>query len=280
MNEFETRREAKRRWREERREARKKWMQERWNNKDFHKMHKKESVWTGIFIFLVGVGALLKATIPEIPNWIFSWPVFLIALGLFIGFRHSFRGVAWFILIVVGGIFLFQHLNPDVRMDRYIWPLALIVVGLFFMIRPWRRNMHSPEKKNGALQGDSGNGPIGINETWNDEDFVDSTSIFGGAKKNIISKKFRGGDLVNIFAGTDLDLTQADFTGTAIIELTTIFGGTKLIIPSNWSIQSDAVIIFGGIEDKRKMPATTENPDKILILKGTVIFGGIEIKSY
>jgi predicted membrane protein len=277
MNDFESRREAKRKWREERREARRKWIQERWDNKDFQKMHKKESVWTGIFIFLVGVAALIKSTVPGIPGWIFSWPSFLICLGIFIGFRHNFRGVAWFILMVVGGIFLFEHMNPDVHMHQYMWPLALIVVGLFFMVRPWRRNMHSPEKKNGVSQG---NNPLGPNETWNDEDFVDSTSIFGGAKKNIISKKFRGGDLVNIFAGTDLDLTQADFNGTAIIELTTIFGGTKLIIPSHWSIQSDAVIIFGGIEDKRKMPVTSEHPDKILILKGTVIFGGIEIKSY
>jgi len=118
----------------------------------------------------------------------------------------------------------------------------------------------------------------GIN--YSNEDFVDSTSIFGGAKKNIISKTFKGGDIVNIFGGTELDLTQADFTGTAIIELTTVFGGTKLIIPSNWSIKSDAVIIFGGIEDKRKMQTLSENAEKTLVLKGTVIFGGIDIKSY
>ena len=98
-----------------------------------------------------------------------------------------------------------------------------------------------------------------MREAWrSEEDFVDSTSIFGGAKKNIISKHFKGGDLVNIFGGTDLDLTQADFTGTAVIELTTIFGGTKLIVPSNWSIKSEAMIMFGSIEDKRKMPAITE----------------------
>jgi predicted membrane protein len=177
-------------------------------------------------------------------------------------------------MMLVGGVFLYEHLNPDIEMRRYMWPLALIIVGLFFIVRPRRQNWaHMHEKKNDGI--DSGN-----TSNWSNEDFVDSTSIFGGAKKNIISKNFKGGDLVNIFGGTDLDLTQADFTGTAVIELTTIFGGTKLIIPSNWSIKSDAVIIFGGIEDKRKMPAVSENPDKVLVLKGTVIFGGIDIKSY
>jgi predicted membrane protein len=112
------------------------------------------------------------------------------------------------------------------------------------------------------------------------EDFVDSTSVFGGAKKNIISKNFKGGDLVNIFGGTELDLTRADFNGTAVVELTTIFGGTKFIVPSNWTVKSEAVTIFGGLEDKRNTHNLVDNPDKVLILRGTVIFGGIEIKSY
>jgi predicted membrane protein len=275
MNDSESRREERRRWREERRAERMKWMQEKWSDKDYQARYRRSSIWTGVFIMIVGIAALIKASIPAIPDWVFSWPSFLITLGVFIGIRHNFRGIAWFMLMVLGAVFLYDRINPDISMKRYIWPLALIMVGFFFIIRPRRRWQHWEEKKN-MPAGTS----IGSQETWNDEDFVDSTSIFGGAKKNIISKNFKGGDLVNIFGGTDLDLTQADFTGTATIELTTIFGGTKLIIPSNWAIQSDAVIIFGGIEDKRKMPAVSENPDKTLVLKGTVIFGGIDIKSY
>jgi predicted membrane protein len=274
MTDFESRREERRNSREERR----KWMQERWGNKDYQAMHRRGSIWTGVFIVLIGVAALLKASFTDIPNWVFSWPTFLIALGFFIGLRHNFRGPAWFILMLVGGVFLFNHLNPDITIRRYIWPLALIVVGLFFIIRPKRRSWdHWDEKKNAGMQG--GGSPLN-EETWSEEDYIDSTSIFSGGKKNIISKNFKGGDLVNIFGGTDLDLTQADFTGTAVIELTTIFGGTKLIVPSNWSIKSEAVIIFGGIEDKRKMPVISENSGKVLVLKGTVIFGGIDIKSY
>ena len=112
------------------------------------------------------------------------------------------------------------------------------------------------------------------------EDFVDSTSFFGGAKKNIISKNFKGGDIVNVFGGTELDLSRADFNGTAIIDLTTIFGGTKLVVPSNWTVKSEAVTIFGGMEDKRNVQALSDSAQKILILKGTIIFGGIEIKSF
>ena len=107
-----------------------------------------------------------------------------------------------------------------------------------------------------------------------------SIFIFGGTKKNVLSKDFKGGDVVNVFGGTELNLTQADIKGTAVLELTTIFGGTKLIVPSNWSIKSEAVTIFGGIEDKRQLPATQEAPEKLLLLRGTVLFGGIDIKSF
>ena len=85
---------------------------------------------------------------------------------------------------------------------------------------------------------------------------------------------------MNVFGGTELNLTQADIQGSAVLELTTIFGGTKLIVPSNWSVKSEAVTIFGGIEDKRQIAQVIEHPEKKLILKGTVIFGGIDIKSF
>lgn len=238
------------------------------------------NIWTGVFILIIGVAALIRINNPGFPEWIFSWQTLLIALGIFLGFKHNFRGPAWFILILVGGIFLFGELNPDISARRYVIPAILISIGMFLIFRPGhgqRCGRRFQQKKNS-------DNPLTPDQmsagTDTQEDFVDSTSIFGGAKKNIISKNFRGGDLVNIFGGTELDLTRADFNGTAEIDMTTIFGGTKLIIPPNWTVKSDAVTIFGGLEDKRNMHLAVDDPSKVLVLKGTVIFGGIELKSY
>ena len=259
----------------------------RWEERREHRS-RHGHIWTGVFILLVGAAALVKATVTDLPDWVFSWQTFLILLGLFIGIKHGFKGGAWFILILIGGAFLLRDFYPDVAIRRYIWPVVLMIIGVLFIIRP-RRSLHEKwqnfeKKKTTATNSGIDEAPI-VDETYESqkdykEDFVDSTSIFGGAKKNIISKNFKGGDLVNIFGGTELDLTRADFTGTAEIELTTIFGGTKLIVPSNWTVRSEAVTIFGGLEDKRNMQTMIDNPDKVLLLKGTVIFGGIEIKSF
>jgi predicted membrane protein len=222
---------------------------------------------------LIGGAALVKASVTDLPDWLFSWQMFLIALGLFIGIKHGFRGPAWFILMLVGGVFLFREVYPEWEIRRYIWPLVIMVIGFLLIIKPRRR---WNEKKNADSGGES---ILGEKESWSKNDYVDSTSIFGGAKKNILSKDFKGGDIVNIFGGTELNLTQADINGKVTLELTTIFGGTKLIVPPNWSVQSEAVTIFGGLEDKRSL-TPTENSDKILLLRGTVLFGGIEIKSF
>lgn len=260
----------------------------RWEERMEHRS-RHGHIWTGVFILLIGAAALVKATVTDLPAWMFSWQMFLILLGFFIGVKHGFRGGAWFILMLIGGAFLCTEIYPDITLRRYIWPVALIVVGAFLIIRPNRRHPlqwqdRDEKKKTTATSPGIAEATV-VDETYENqkdfqEDFVDSTSIFGGAKKNIISKNFKGGDLINIFGGTELDLSRADFKGTAIIELTTIFGGTKLIVPSNWTVRSEAVTIFGGLEDKRNMQTMTDNPEKILLLKGTVIFGGIEIKSF
>src|SRR5690242_18241007 len=188
-------------WREQRREERKKRWEERrkrWEERrEFGMMQSggRGHIWTGVFLLLIGAAALVKASVTDLPDWVFSWQMFLIVLGFFIGLKHRFRGAAWFILILVGGAFLARDIYPDVELRRYIWPMILIVVGFFLIIRPHRR--HWDQKKN-AGTGDP-EPLMGGKETYSKDDFIDSTSIFGGAKKNILSKDFKGGDIVNIF---------------------------------------------------------------------------------
>ena len=66
----------------------------------------------------------------------------------------------------------------------------------------------------------------------------------------------------------------------SIFGATNIFGGTKLVVPPTWDVQSEMVAIFGGVDDKRQIKGVHLDPNKVLILDGTCIFGGIEIRSY
>ena len=110
-------------------------------------------------------------------------------------------------------------------------------------------------------------------------DMIDITAVFSGVKKNILSKNFKGGDIMAFMGGAEVNLTQANFEGRIMIDAFNMFGGTKLIVPPDWDVQSEIVAIFGGVDDKRP-PSAHHDPSKVVVLDGTCIFGGIEIRSF
>jgi predicted membrane protein len=100
----------------------------------------------------------------------------------------------------------------------------------------------------------------------------------GGSKKIIVSKNFQGGEILTFMGGAEINLVQADIQGRAVLEVTQVMGGIKLVVPANWTVISELAVIMGGIDDKRLVQ--TQVPDKLLVIKGTSIMGGLEIKSY
>jgi predicted membrane protein len=84
--------------------------------------------------------------------------------------------------------------------------------------------------------------------------------------------------VVNIFGGTELDLSQADIQGTVVIDNTNIFGGMKITVPANWEVRTEMTSIMGGTDDKRTTREIDQN--KVLVLTGVCIFGGVDVRSY
>ena len=269
------------RW--ERRQQRWEERKGKWEDK-MQRYQRHGHIWTGLIILIIGVAALLKAIAIPLPAWLFTWPMIIILIGFISGVKSGFRGMTWFFMMLVGGAFLTGYIVPDVEVKKFVWPSVLIVIGLAFILRPRRSfaDCTPLEKKtsNGpglVTEAESGVGGEAQNSS---EEILDTTSIFGGIKKNILTKNFRGGDVTNIMGGTELNFSQSDIQGEVTLELTQIFGGTKLVVPSDWDVKSDVVAIFGGIEDKRSLENVAINPGKVLLLKGTSVFAGIEIRNF
>jgi predicted membrane protein len=112
------------------------------------------------------------------------------------------------------------------------------------------------------------------------EELLEAVSVFGGTKRTVISKNFKGGEITCIFGGSELNLSQADIQGKAFLEVNQLFGGTKLIVPSNWQVQVESTAILGSVEDTRIGNKDNLDQNKVLVLEGTSVFGGISIKSY
>ena len=248
---------------------------------------KNGRVWAGLFLLGIGAVLLLKQLGYFFPNWLFSWPVILIVIGLFTGLKHGFRGPAWIILIAIGGIFLADIVVPDIKLRKFAVPIGFIAFGLVMLFRPkrfeggaeWKKKWEERHREKENIEQASVVSDTGSEKDFQSEDYVNAVAIFGGVRKVIVSKNFKGGDLTAIFGGNEIDLSQADITSPVVIEFMQVMGGSKLFVPAHWVVRSEMVAIFGGIEDKRKTNATITDPSKVLILRGTSIFAGIDIKT-
>ncbi|HMW10948.1 MAG TPA: LiaF-related protein, partial [Bacteroidia bacterium] len=90
----------------------------------------------------------------------------------------------------------------------------------------------------------------------------------------------KGGEVSAVFGGAEINFMQADIQGRVELEVNQVFGGTKLIVPAHWEIKSEIAAVLGSVEDKRPLRGTTTDEKKVLILRGTTVFGGIDINSY
>jgi predicted membrane protein len=254
-------------------------------NPDYNRPRHNNRILAGLFLLLIGAAFLMKEMdFPFFPGWLFTWPMILIAIGIYTGIKHEFRNPGWIVPIIIGGIFLADEMNFGFDFHRFIIPIIIIAVGFVMIVRPRRnkdwhwRNREDWKQKYPPSTGDA------YTKTDNPQDYssgdhFDSTSIFGGTKKVIVSKNFQSGDITCFMGGCEVDFSQADVQKPAVVDVTQVFGGTKLIVPSNWTIRTDMTAFFGSIEDKRQQPLNAD-PSKLLILQGTSVFGGIEIRNY
>ena len=248
---------------------------------------RRSRIWSGFV--LVGAGLLLLAYKmgAPIPGWIFTWPVLLIAIGLLTGVKSRFQNPGSFIMILIGGVFLVDQSIPGIDFHNYIVPVILISLGLLFIFRP---KSHSCERRsrfrNRMINPDNGFAPsnnFNAEETsrpGDNAEYIDVHAVFGGIKKNIQSKNFKGGEIVSFMGGSEINFMQADIQHPIVLEVNNVFGGTKLIIPSHWDVKNEISAVFGGVEDKRTFNNSVPDSQKKILLKGSCVFGGIEVTNY
>lgn len=219
------------------------------------------------FLLIVLAGLLLIDNFDLYPvewgKYIFTWQTLLIVIGLIIlpGKGNRTTGT---VLIAIGAFFLAaKFYELPVSISKLFWPTVILFIGLSLIFGSRRRRWHP--YKTGEVK----------------DDLIDDVSIFGGSDQKFTSQQFRGGKITNIFGGSTIDLSSAKLeSGLNVVDLLCIFGGSKLIIPSEWKVKIEVTSIFGGVSDKRKIPQALPENAPELVLKGLVLFGGVDIKSY
>lgn len=228
----------------------------------------------GLILLVVGGALLARQFDVPLPDWVFTWEMLLITIGIMVGFANRFRDFGWLIIVAIGAFFLLDDVYPEIK--QFVWPVVIILIGLAIIFRPSRQKKSMITDDSTAMDT-----PLiaRTSGTTGKADVLEVVAVFGAIKKSMITKNFKGGEVVNVFGGSEINLTQADFQGTIKLEVVAIFGGAKIIVPANWQIRVDATAILGGVDDKREIVPMSQ-PEKLLILDGVAVCGGIEITSY
>ncbi len=221
----------------------------------------------GVILVLVGLFLVMRNTgiFPDfIDHIVFSWPMLLVAIGLVMTLGASEK-TAGVIVMAVGGFFLIPMIFRETfHAYNMFWPSIFIIIGVIFIFSK-RRGWNSVSS-------------AGIVS----DDYIDYVNVFSGGERQIVSENFKGGRISAVFGGMELDLTKAKLApGRNELEIACVFGGATFIVPDDWYISIEVTPVLGGFSDSRKLnPGRTVDNTKQLVLKGAVVFGGGEIKSY
>lgn len=221
------------------------------------------SAWVGILLIIIGFLFLMETLDimnlgPLFADW---WPLVLIAVGLLKLKGDDKTGGA--IIFLVGAAFLSATLDIiNWGSILRLWPLILVVIGLSIIMRARGR----------TLWGVTSSGATSA-------DFVKSSVIFGGVNRTVTSENFKGGDVMALFGGVELDLRQAKLSPEGCqLNITAMFGGVEVTVPPDWQISVSGTPILGGIENKTTWTGSEKN-GKPVHCRCTVTFGGVEIKN-
>ncbi len=195
------------------------------------------------------------------------WPAILVVYGVskISQARNGSGQLFGWIITIIGSAMLLDRLDfINFRIHDW-WPVILIIIGVNFLRGSWRRKKSLAEHPfmDTAVDSDS---------------YIRNTAFMSGVKRIITSKEFRGGEISSLMGGCEIDLREAEMKDNeAHLDVNIIMGGVEIRVPLGWAVVVEATPIMGGVEDRTY--TAKEGTPKRLILTGSIIMGGVEVKN-
>lgn len=184
------------------------------------------------------------------------WPAVLIAIGIqkLVAPGAGARWLAW-LWIGIGSWLLAGRLGL-VSVDFWkLWPgLLILCLGASLAYRAL-----IPGRGSRATS----------------DDVVNIFALMGGHVLTSHSTAFRGGDMVAVMGGCELDLRHADLAESeVVIETLALMGGIEIKVPEDWTVVCKGLPVMGVYADTTKPRGET---GKRLVVRGLALMGGVEV---
>lgn len=188
------------------------------------------------------------------------WTLFLIVPAV-VSMLEQGPNAGNLILLAIGGLLLAdaQRLLGDVSVWSLFWPLVIVVVGIAVLQRAFVGPKLPTDAEGKRIH--PGNRLSAI--------FTGSTAVYTGLP-------FSGAVTLAMFGGLDLDLRGAQITEDVLVDATTLFGGTDILVSPGTKVQLNATNIFGGSDSNAPAPVPGA-PGPVVHVRSTAVFGALDV---
>ena len=205
-------------------------------------------------------------------------------------------------LFILSGILLFARnmgwITAELFSTIVSWYSLFIILGIYSMIRchfvggiilllifksrrrgPWSHSHMAHHRKEWMKRRGLGmNFKEEQQQCESVDGFLHSENVWGAARHVVLDELFKGAIVRTSFGGTVIDLRHTHIAlGETYIDLDCSWGGVEIYVPSDWKVVFKCNTFFGGCDDKRWHNGDI-NYESILVVRGTLSFGGLEIK--
>jgi predicted membrane protein len=227
---------------------------------------------------------------PDFKKIIISWQMLLIIIGICSIFKRRALHFHGILFICLGIFFIIPRVaktfpsvfgDIDTNFIKDYWPVLLIIGGIVFILhilcKPSATYCNRSHSCYSHFHGNHGR--FRSEENYYSSGDFTKTSIFSSGRYIVVDTEFSGGTLNSVFGGIELDLRKAYLPeGDTVLNIEAVFGGITIFVPDSWLLEVKVESVLGGIDDERRMKEATDTSRK-LILRGSVTFGGVEIKN-
>ncbi len=224
-------------------------------------MKKQQNILWGIVFIILGIIIGLNTLgIADINVFFDGWWTLFIIIPSFIELfkeKNKTGSIIWLLI----GLALLLASQGIINFDliwKLIFPTILVIIGLSLVFKD--SFVSSQIKK------------LNKNKTADNEYWA----TFASQNINYDKEEFNGADITAVFGGIKCDLRKAIISSDQVINVSAIFGGVDILVPSNVKVKVKSTPIFGGVSDKT---SCEDKKDMHTIYVNSVcIFGGVEIK--
>ena len=232
-------------------------------------------IFCGLLLVALGIMFLLNTTglVGEETNVVGTyWPTLLIGWGVWGILRSGFRlRLGSLIILALGVVFLLSNLKIWAWNAGQLWPVLLVLLGLAIISRLGRPSRWV-RRRIGRRRSGSARETVVAHDS-------SGSYVFSGGRERVTSQEYRGGAVSAICDGLELDLREARLGADQVtLDVRVVCGGMEIRVPKDWMVHMQPSVVLGGAELQRRQPKA-EDASGELIITGTVICGGIEVKN-